>query len=365
MLFLGPVSFRKRDARVAALIRKGAATDDQLFEAQFGEWPVKGLEKDTPRDDTVRFKGYFAGKRTPLGLPFTMAYVNPKTDDRSIHINRLTLNPATPALGILTSRMVYARLHDVITLALGVELRHFEAIFLGISLMSSYRFAIASSFNKLVAPSVCDIVGEEHIHVMQYKDGNDITARRAFKNDAENVLNNRSPFDQFKTNTLQAIDALLTWMPRSHYAQDHELQARLHNLMVRGYKAWGRIPANEDELFAAMADMGVIRPAIVNEYLADDGQKDVCKIFNKKAQSSWFSPPTGEMNVGLNSFRSQDILHRFWKDYLPVLYADLLQKYGDSKGLERMGYTGDLDIMGLPVRGAPSPLEFNPNKLVP
>ncbi|MCB1538359.1 MAG: hypothetical protein H6865_04930 [Rhodospirillales bacterium] len=362
MDFIGPISFRKRDRRVAQLIRKGSATDDEIFAAQFGEWPAKGLHQDTPRPDVVSFKGYFSGTRGLLEMPFTMAYANPNNDDRAIHINRLTLNPAAPVLGILTSRMAFARAHDILEPLLGIEfLRMFAVAAFALSGFSSYRYAVASSLSKLLAPSVSDIIGEEHIHILQFKDGSDITARRAFLNDARNILANRTGLYKLGTDVLQGLDMLLTLMPREHYAQDHEQQARLHNLIVRGYKAWGKIPETEDELIAALADMGIMRPKIVYDYLKDDGQINVCATFNKNAQTGYVAAPAGEMNLGLNTFRSSEVLLRFWKDYLPLLYADLLVKYGDSKGFERMGYTGETDIMGLPVRTAPSPLAFNPN----
>lgn len=359
MFFVAPISTRPSDARISTLIRKGQATDDEIFEAQYGTWPIKGLAKDQPRDDVVRFKGYFSGSRNILALPFTMAYVNQKTPDRSIHINRLTLNPATPILGALTTRAAFARAHDLIEPVLGVELlRQFSFLLFGASLASSYRYAIISSFSKILAPSVTDIVGEEHMHILQFKGGSDITARRAFLNDAQNVLANRKGLKRLRTDLAQTVDAILTLMPREHYSQDHELQARLHNLMVRGYKGWGQIPANEDELFAALADMGIRRPRIVDLYLQDEGQKDVRALFNKNAQSGYVASPAGEMNIGLNSFRSNEILYRFWKDYLPILYADLLVKYGDSKGFERMGYDSEeWDMMGLPMRKTISPLD--------
>lgn len=361
MLFLGPISFRKRDERVSALIRRGHATDDEIFEAQYGEWPAKGLAKDTPCEDVVRFKGYLAGTRNILGAPFTMGYTDPNTKDRTIFLNRLTLNPASPVMGFLTSRMAYARLHDLLEPLLGVELlRQFAFGLFALSLGSSYRYAMVSSLSKLFAASVSDIVGEEHIHIKQFKDGSDITARRAFLNDAHNIIANRTGLSKFFNDAAQGLDAILTLMPREHYAQDHELQARLHNVMVRGYKGWGRLPENEDELFVALHDVGIRAPKIAHLYVADEGQRGARAVFSKHKASGYVAPPSSEMNIGLNAFRSREILYRFWRDYLPLLYGDLLVKYGDSKGLERMGYTAERDIMGLPVREYPSPLDLGP-----
>ena len=368
MFFVAPITFRERDARVSKLIRAGSATDDQLFEAQYGQWPANGLNKDTERPDIVNFKGYFSGSRSVLGAPFTMAYADPNDPDRDIHINRMTMNPAAPIMGLLTTRMAYARIHDLLEPILGVELGRLGILFLAASFASSYRYAVVSSFSKLLRASTADIIGEEHIHVMQFKDGNDLTARRAFLNDGKNISANATGL-RATFNTLgQVFDTLLTMMPREHYAQDHELQARIHNLMVRGYKSWGRLPANESELYAALYDMGIRHPNVIKTYLADDGCINVRDVFMKKAKTSFnddgttrkvkltasqtgfVAPPAGEMNMGLNYFRNSEVILRFWKDYLPMIYGDLLVKYGDSAGMQRMGYSDELDIMGLPIK---------------
>ncbi len=151
----------------------------------------------------------------------------------------------------------------------------------------------------------------------------------------------------------QAVDMLLTLMPREYFAQDHELQARLHNIIVRGYPAWGKIPQNTDELYAALLDMGIKSPSIVREYLARPEQEQLRKIFNQHSsllEGHW-NPSTAEMNIGLNSARSSTVLEQGWKDCLPALYGVLLEYYGDSSGRAKMGYSPvEEDVLGLPMK---------------
>ncbi len=361
--FLPPFSLRARDKRVLALIRKGSCTDDELFEAQYGEWPVRGLDKDTPRDEIIHFKGFGDDKNWDISrYIFSQGYIREETPEREMFINRMMVSPLGHALGILTTRMAWARLHDVAELA-ALETGVAGLAFLGISLTSSYRYAIASSLVKMIAPSLSDIAGEEQMHVRQFKDdSNPVLARRAFQAVATDMVGNRGGLSQQLVQLAQAVDVVLTLMPSGHYSQDHEQQAQLHNLMVRGYPAWGRLPRNHEEFYAALYDMGIKAPPVVGRHLHDGSNKHLRDEFFKHSRFSegFISPPSAEMNIGLNSHRSKAVLSFYWSDVLPFLYADLLQKYGDSTGYDKMKYTHETDIMGLPLRkpkapGTPAP----------
>jgi hypothetical protein len=232
-------------------------------------------------------------------------------------------------------------------------------------LASSYRYAIVSSFAKVAMPSVSDIVGEELIHLKQIAEGPmSITARRAFLNDAENVLQNQPEPWKTWTNVKQAVDSILTMMPRKQQAADNEMQARLHNGNVRGYSRWGRIPASPDELVAALWDLGVKPSNEVKNFMRSPHQKQLRAIFNKYSQQTGYvAAPIAELNIGLNYFRSEEVVERFYRDYLHVMYGDLLVKYGDSQGLERMGFSStERDLLGMPVplKALPAPTPMGP-----
>ncbi len=348
-----PISFRSRDHRVAALVRATATTDDALFEAQFGEWPVRGLDKDTVRDAEVQFKHFYANL-------LTLAYVDPTTPDRTIHLNGTLLSPAGHALGIFSTRQAWARLHDVIEILepslLGPRLGLF--VFMA-SFLSSYRYAALSSLTKLVAPSIADEVGQEHLHIMQTKDGDQSFARSAYQAAARDMVRNSSLLKRAGTNVAQFMDMMLTWMPRDYYGADHELQARLHNLMAKGYPSWKRVPQTKDELWAALHDLGIKSPNL------DDFERWLKRTENSHIRESFDKhnsllcghayPPSAEMNIGLNSTRNGDVLLAYWLDCLPAAYGDLLVKYGNSTGRQKLGFSNEPDILGLPMRTEPSP----------
>lgn len=364
--FMGPFSTRARDKRVNALIRQGSATHDELFEAQFGEWPIKGLSKDTPRDEVIQFKGFLKDKRyNPLKHIFRLGYArSSEKEEDEIFLNGLVLSPVGPVFGLLATRLAFARAHDVLKLMLPLgAVPVVEPIILATALMSSYRYAIVSSFVKLLATSTTDVVGEEQIHLFHAKEPTGSIASSAFKSVAHDWFENQDGLQKAKITISQAIDMIFTLMPIGYYAADAELQARLHNIMVRGYPAWGKIPEDTDELYAALMDMGIKTPTDVGRYYRAPENNDLIGEFNKHSwlEQGYFSPPSAEMNIGLNSYRdgqllgfkTGDILNMYWQDCLPYLFSGLHKNYGDSKGLEKFGYSDELDMAGMPMKLEP------------
>lgn len=362
MFLVGPVSFRKEDKRVIRLVREGQTTHDALFEAQFGEWPVRGLRKDTVRNNEITFKGFLRDKNyNPLRHIFRLAYagqgegeINSNRSSEqgdTIYLNGFLLSPLSPVAGILATRLAYARLHDVMQLALPIAVAPpVEIAALALMAMSSYRYAVASSLVKLVAPSLSTIVGEEQIHTFHVRENTQAVAAGAFQSVANDWFENQTGARKTVVSISQSIDALLTLMPRAYYASDYELQARIHNIMVKGYPVWGKIPETTEEFYAALMDMGIKTPAPVKKYFREN--PSYASVFNKHSafQEGYLSPPNAEINIGLNSYRDNQILEMYWRDCLPYLYADLLVKYGDSKGMARMGYADELDMTGLPIK---------------
>lgn len=353
--FMGPLNLTSSDRAIKTLVRKGSATDDQLFEAQFGQWPANGLQKDTDCSDLVNFKGFWGDRKlNPLHFIFRSAYTRKEDEhDRTIYLNGLQLTPLAPVLGIAASRLAWARLHDVAGLAGIVEAPMFIAEIAAASALSSYRYAIASSLARLITPSLSDLVGEEHIHIKQFKEDNRAIAADAFQNAAYDWMNNQGLAKRYWTEAKQGVDAVLTMMPRSYFSSDHELQARLHNIVVHGYRQWGQIPQTKDELYIALKDMGIKSPSIVDRHYADSEFDDLKNIFGGHSGLGYLNPPNAEMNIGLNSFRDPEVLEMYWRDCLPILYGDLLVKYGDSKGNEKMGLSDEVDVLGLPLHAGP------------
>lgn len=355
--YIPPISFRARDHRVAKLVKHGTATDDELFEAQFKEWPVRGLQKDTPCPDIIHFKGFGADPSlSPLNFVTSMAYTRDDDPERNIYLNRLMLSPLGHVAGIFTSRQVYARAHDFVELLVEPRLGRLGIGFAMASvLLSSYRFAAMSSVVKMTAPSLSDVIGQEQIHGID-KLQNGPVRHATFQAVARDYINNSSSLRRTTTEVLQTIDMLLTWMPCDYYAADHELEARLHNVMAIGYPAWKKIPENISELYAALLDMGIKAPGAVEFAMLEKNQEanDLRKLFFRHSRmlTGLTNPPCAEMNIGLNSYRDGRVLKAYWQECLPMLYVNLLKKYGDSQAPIRFGYAGEDDILGLPTRSS-------------
>ncbi len=304
MKLLGPLSTRPSDKRVLNLVRKGEATHDELFEAQFGEWPVRGLDKDTVCDGIVGFKGFWRDRElNPLSYIFSYSHIRNKPEDNNIYLNGLLLSPVAPVAGLAASRMFFARFHDLLDLAATEELGRFGIIFSATGLLSSYRYALLSSLVKMIAPSLSDIIGEEQIHIRQKQKNSGHMAQAAFQAAAHDWVENQPSLARHYIYAKQIVDMFLTMMPREYFAQDHELQARLHSIMVRGYPSWGKIPQNTDELYAALLDMGIKSPPIVKEYMTQPEHEELRKIFVRHSMEGYTAPPAAEMNIGLNLWR--------------------------------------------------------------
>ena len=354
----------KEAAFVKELIKVGQATHDDLFEAQYGQWPLSGMRKDIARDGVVHIRGMHRDRKSSLlSNVFSLgrADYNPDNNKSEIYLNKTLIHPAGRVFGILATRQAYIRLQDI---------AHISTIFSPLIIaeitaslaLSSYRYAAISSLKKMISPSVADIVGEEQIHCLQLADIDDVSITDVFHNNAIDWQNNQPQLKQFANQGLQALDVILTLMPRAYYAQDAELQARLHNVLVRGYNAWGKLPENDVELYAALLDMGIKAPTSVKKfYHYNDDIRSITNEFRKHNAFNLghINPPNAEINIGLNSYRdgnlreTGDVLDMYWNDALPFLYADLLQKYGDSKALERFGYSGERDITGVPLKIEP------------
>ena len=337
-----PISLRSRDWKVARLLRQGSATDDALFEAQYGEWPVRGLDQDTPRNSEVRFKDYWEnpthGSNISLYL-MSLGFVSDDDKQRELYLNRFLLSPLGHVFGVFSTRLAWARFHDVAEVLIDGRPSPASLAFLVGSLWSSYRYAVLSSVSQMVTPSIADTVGHEHIHVLQLKESFSRAGKVNFLEAAKKLVGKDDIWTQFK----QTADMALSWMPREYYSMDLEIQARLHNIMVQGYRSWGRLPRTENELFAALRDRGIKTPKIERKWLKEAEQKKLRKTFSRfgavgRSYRGYVNPASAEINIGLNAHHLTEVVEAFWRKYIPSLYADLHVLYGDSKGHQLMGF---------------------------
>lgn len=119
------------------------------------------------------------------------------------------------------------------------------------------------------------------------------------------------------------------------YLKDgHETEAFLHEALVEGYQTWHKLPGTREELWAALAGVGVRPPPQVKKELENLPEDSSARHFLRvKARHS-----NAAVNIQyINSSLSKEAREFFWRDTLPTIYADIIEMYGDRQGRERFG----------------------------
>jgi hypothetical protein len=114
-----------------------------------------------------------------------------------------------------------------------------------------------------------------------------------------------------------------------------EIQARIHEILMQGYQRWGSLPQNYHELWAALENDGVKPPADIRNRLEKLTPEDPAQKFILAKRN--FTAGAYEIDY-LNRDLSEDEQKIFWEKTLPLLYADLIEMYGDMPGRERFGF---------------------------
>lgn len=360
-----PISFRDRDRAFAKMVRRGHATHREMLDAAFGQdiTTIKGIEIVAPPEGVMHFKPIGSDPElNPIDYLISLAYVRDNQSD-TIYINRLMMNPLGQIGGITTSRLFLARLHEFFDLFATAELRHIGLAFAVAGLVTTFRFAMVTAVTKMVGMSLADEISEEQVHALDLKDPNASTMTQSFQALAKDAVLSKSQFSQSVIGMKRAADMLFTLMPLSSWTLDREMEARLHLINIRNHKSWGGLPKDRTELAAALADVGVIRPKVVKQWLKKPEQRELLKRFSNYGVLDFnglLSAPVAELNIGLNAAHDEDVLRIYWDDGLPLMYARLLTKYGDKAAMERFGFDANpqnIDLAGLPMlleRGKPT-----------
>lgn len=124
----------------------------------------------------------------------------------------------------------------------------------------------------------------------------------------------------------------------SYYAQNCEIQARMHEVMVTGYQQWGKLPASKIEFWAAMVNFDADAPESVIKALdTEEGRKALADF---KVMSPLKSLSSSEVSVfkSITSWAGdKDVIDALWHAQYPLIYGELLEFYGDIPGRARMG----------------------------
>ncbi|MDD3028922.1 MAG: hypothetical protein PHS57_01380 [Alphaproteobacteria bacterium] len=357
-----------RHERLEALYRQGHASISEIFAADFGEWPPKGLELAiTPRfdvkirsvwecldeDQIKRQREFYRedGDRLRLLVPAVLEQWLNRVERAIMSDGFVYFRSFEP------KRIVYLKRRKAKTTTLGHETTHV--------IQADHEIAWKRS-------GVFCREGAEDIG-------------RAFWKGAYEVTRSQKGLKRL-------VLELSKMCSFSDFRKGHEIQARMHSVLAVGYPFWGRLPLSKEELWAAMWAGGVEPTPAVKSFLSETevGRRacetfypihDICGAHDRaEALSGEFcieafllmpivfkeilplTPLTataflssavaaGFFNTygrdGLSDGREIGCVQRdlkktgaedsFWETLLPVLYGDLLEMYGDAKGRERMG----------------------------
>ncbi len=133
-----------------------------------------------------------------------------------------------------------------------------------------------------------------------------------------------------------------------NYTKDREVQARLHVKLTHGYKRWGRLPANETELWAALIDSGLFAPRHIKEKVAKAAaENSEVKRFLKSPKlfrlaSALVCDSTAGLNVANAHYTKLGLRDYFWDIAMPYFYGQMLELYGDKQGKRKMDFEPEL-----------------------
>lgn len=124
-----------------------------------------------------------------------------------------------------------------------------------------------------------------------------------------------------------------------YLAEEIEIQARMHEIMVNGHAAWGRLPTNKTEFYAALKNIGVELPSpLLTELRSTDEGRQALRDFRcSKVLRENMQQEVKELNF-VHQYASNNTTQQFmWETAYPAIYGQLLEYYGDSLGRERLG----------------------------
>jgi hypothetical protein len=126
---------------------------------------------------------------------------------------------------------------------------------------------------------------------------------------------------------------------QEYYARPEEMQARLHEILANGYMAWGRLPTNKIEFWAALKETGIKPPEAIARQLTNtqEGQT-ACSMFKvPNTLKPDIASEVWTFNRILDYAGEEKLKENIWDILLPSLYGELIEFYGDKPGRARMG----------------------------
>jgi hypothetical protein len=219
-----------RDAKMRALFKEGKASSKDILEIEFGHFPPKGIDYQPTNnldrevglksigDDkklkgfskffaTVASLGYVHGKEN-IGASATMTV----SRDENIYINTMLFNPIAKSLIAMSGASMVAGFAAALTTPLGIfAFMQKHLIFSTMAIATSLRQMPFVEYLTLPFRSFSDVVGHEHVHVLQIHD--DVRAKTGldlsddpFK---EKIVEGQKEFT-FPKNVIKLADKVLS-----------------------------------------------------------------------------------------------------------------------------------------------------------
>lgn len=193
-------------------------------------------------------------------------------------------------------------------------------------------------------------LAHEHAHTAQFYE-NDTGWESAFTQVNTTFLHMEEQGGDFKGKTRRLYqkfnqaavdkDAELktAYKVSEYFANEHEIQARMHEALAVGYASWQKMPTDKTELWAALHNIGITTPKNILTELknSDEGQAALKKFKCSRHLKKNMAKVAHDLNL-VNDYASfSDVRETLWRKAYPAMYGNLLEHYGDSQGRARMG----------------------------
>lgn len=373
MKILFPIRLHKRDRDMVDLIKSSApVTSLDLLTMEYGHWPPKGVDAIPTRrlDQDFYIKSInedpsATRKEKMISNLFCAGYVclrnNSESSEslsRNLYLSTIWSSGAASALsqGVLL-KAGYGVLKSLVSGSLISEMPQVPSFLLLAFALSSSRYLAAGHLFSIANPqtspafsSISEVVSHEHMHVLQGDD-----AIETFETNIGHSLHGRP----FFTTALQvseplmsrriigALDSLLGLAQQHDLSCDDEVQARMHVVMMNGYRRWGKLPETRQELWASLIDSGLYAPQSIKLEVAQakTSNPEIEKFIKRtnlfRLAASLTNDSSAELNTASAFHGGIGAKDYFWNVSLPYIYGHLIELYGDTNGRKKMGFSAE------------------------
>lgn len=288
-----------------ALYARGHANSAEILKTDFGHWPPNNLDIVRTPDIDVEF-------RSSLATKYGLKSVIPKWYESAFLLNIFMGSP-------LKAAAYYSGLTTLKLLSLGGFVSP-EAKPTTVHANDAYRLLGGFQGGRRY---FSHILAHEFKHVVQVRDSQESLS---------SSLDDRTE--------IAAMLKKPVWGHTKYLAEECEMQARLHTIMVGAYHQFEAMPTTKSELLVCLASQKIDVPEDVLEKIrASEGGEAIFekfahdeKLYDRYADKSAVS----DINSVVKKVKVE-FIDKFWGKTFPYIYGDLLELYGDSQGLKRMG----------------------------